>query len=82
MKQTFYCIALRVWGVSTCIVYNTLEDFTDGISGIYGILKAPSQIDTCSIRACDEGEAFSTAVEYFNDNGWNIIIPEEVKMGE
>ena len=82
MKQIFYCIAIRVWGVSTCIVYNTLEDFTEGISGLYGILQAPSQIDTCSIIACEKADAFNTAVEYFNNNGWNIIIPEKVEIGE
>lgn len=82
MKQTFYCIAVRVWGVATCIVYNTLEDFTEAIGGLYGVFKAPSQIDTCSIRAHDKGEAFNTAVEYFNDNGWDIMIPELVEIGE
>lgn len=36
MKQTFYCIAIRVWGVATCIVYNTLEDFTGEYQGCMG----------------------------------------------
>lgn len=72
MKHTYYCIAFRFWGVAICGVFDTLESFTGEIGNLYEAFKAPSQMDTCSVRAYSESEAYQKAVEYFNKNGWNI----------
>ena len=72
MKQTFYCIAFRLWGVAVCGVFDTLESFTAEIGNLYGAFRAPSQMDTCSVLAYSRDEAYRKAVEYFNENGWNI----------
>lgn len=72
MKHTYYCIAFRLWGVAVCGVFDTLDEFTEELKRLYEAFKAPSQIDTCSVRAYNEKEARKKAVEYFNENGWNI----------
>ena len=72
MKCTYYCIAFRFWGVAICGVFNTIESFTKEIGKLYEAFEAPSQMDTCSVRAYSESEAYKKAVEYFNENGWNI----------
>ena len=72
MKHTYYCIAFRLWGAAICGVFDTLEGFTEEIGRLYGAFEAPSQMDTCSVRAYSKSEAYKKAVEYFNKNGWNI----------
>ena len=72
MKHTYYCIAFRLWGVAICGVFKTLESFAEEIERFYKVFETPSQMDTCSIKADSESEAYKKAVEYFNENGWNI----------
>lgn len=69
---TYYCIAFRFWGVAICGVFRSLESFTLEMSKLYELFDTPSQIDTCSVRAISEKQAYEKAVEYFNANGWNI----------
>lgn len=72
MKHTYYCIAFRLWGSAICGVFDTLESFTKEIGNLYRAFEAPSQMDTCSVRAYSRDKAYTEAVEYFNENGWNI----------
>ena len=72
IKKTYYCVAFRLWRSSVCGVFDTLEGFTEEIGNLYEAFEAPSQIDTCSVRAYSEKDARKQAVEYFNKNGWNI----------
>ena len=72
MKLTYYCIAFRLWGSAICGVFDTLESFTKEIGNLYRAFEAPSQMDTCSVRAYSRDKAYTEAVEYFNENGWNI----------
>lgn len=71
-EQNYYCVAFRFWGVAICGVFNDPESFTEEIGRLYKAFDAPSQIDTCSIRAYSESGAYRKAVEFFNKNGWNI----------
>ena len=72
MKHTFYCIAFRLWGVAVCGVFNTIDEFTEELKRLHEAFKAPSQMDTCSVIAYNKEEARKKAVEYFNENGWDI----------
>ena len=72
MKHTYYCITFRLWGVAVCGVFNTIDEFTEEMKRLYDAFEAPSQMDTCSVRAYSESDAYKKAVEYFNENGWNI----------
>ena len=72
MKHTYYCIAIRLWGVAICGLFKTLESFSEEFDRFYKVFETPSQMDTCSVRAYSESEARKEAVEYFNKNGWNI----------
>ena len=72
MKHTYYCIAFRLWGVAVCGGFNTLESFSEDIGKLYRAFEAPSQIDTCAVGAYSRDKAYKEAVEYFNENGWNI----------
>lgn len=72
MKQTYYCIAFRFGGVAICGVFKTLESFAEEFDRFHKVFETPSQMDTCSVRAYSESEAYKKAVEYFNENGWKI----------
>lgn len=72
MKHTYYCIVFRLWGDAVCGVFDTLESFTEEFDRFHKVFEAPSQMDTCSVRAYSRDKAYKEAVEYFNENGWNI----------
>ena len=70
--KPYYCIAFRFWGIAFCGVFDTPTELADEIAKLYELFDTPSQMDTCSVRAQDKQKAYDKAVEYFNNNGWNI----------